>query len=169
MITRTTSRLVLRPLVLADALALHEGFSDPDTMRYWSRPPHTTFAETEAWVRASVEAGEAGRSIELAADHQGRFIGRVGFWQGNEVGFLFLRTTWGKGLAREAVGAAIDHAFSVRDWPDIQADVDPRNERCLRLLAALGFRTIGRAPRTYCIAGEWADSVYLTLPRPRVQ
>src|SRR5215212_10219568 len=95
-------RVSLRPVTLDDVPALHGGFSDPEVMRYWSTPPHATMAQTERWVTASIESAAARRSIEMAALHEGELVGRVGLWQGNEIGFLFLRSAWGKGLAREA-------------------------------------------------------------------
>jgi RimJ/RimL family protein N-acetyltransferase len=48
-----------------------------------------------------------------------------------------------------------------RNLDELVADVDPRNEACLRLLARLGFEESGRAERTYCIDGVWVDSVYM--------
>ncbi len=56
--------------------------------------------------------------------------------------------------------------FSVRQVPALTADVDPRNERSLGLLARLDFRETHRAARTYRIGEEWCDSVYLRLDRP---
>ena len=46
-----------------------------------------------------------------------------------------------------------------------EAAVDPRNHRCLALLTQLGFKETGRAERTFCIGGEWSDSVYLVLEK----
>lgn len=160
------ARVELRPLAIDDAEALYEGFSDPEVMRYWSTPPHTSLEQTEAWVRAAVESAASGQSIEMAVLHEGKLAGRVGFWRGDEVGFLFLRRAWGKAIAREAVARVIDHAFRNRDWSRVIADVDPLNERCLRMLAALGFRETGRAERTWCVGGQWVGSVYLELMRP---
>ena len=67
----------------------------------------------------------------------------------------------------EAMAAVVAHVFATRpDVDALTADVDPRNERSLRLLEKLGFERTGFAKRTFCLAGEWADSVYLTLKRP---
>ena len=44
--------------------------------------------------------------------------------------------------------------------------IDPNNLRSIALLQRLGFRQSGRAERTWCIGGEWADSVYFELARP---
>jgi RimJ/RimL family protein N-acetyltransferase len=54
------------------------------------------------------------------------------------------------------------------NWPveALTADVDPRNEGSLRLLAKLGFVETHRAARTWLVGEEWCDSVYLALGRP---
>jgi ribosomal-protein-alanine N-acetyltransferase len=160
-----TERLSLRPLRRDDAEALHRAFGDPEVMRYWSTLAHATLDRTRRWVDAAVLGAEQGGAIELAVVHGEETIGRVGFWRQEEIGFLFVRSAWGQGFAREAVGAGIEHAFAVKDWSEIRADVDPRNAGSLRLLERLGFERTGEAKRTYCIDGVWVDSVYLRLPR----
>jgi RimJ/RimL family protein N-acetyltransferase len=134
---------------------------DAEVMRYWSTPPHGTLDETARWVEANLSHG----GIELAVEDAGAVVGRVGFWKPEEIGFFFVRRAWGKGFAREAIGASVAFAFASTAWAEIRADVDPRNAGSLRVLEGLGFRRVGHAERTYCIAGEWADSVYLRLPR----
>jgi len=46
---------------------------------------------------------------------------------------------------------------STRGVTSIIADVDPRNERCLRLLEKLGFVQTGAAKHTVHVGDEWAD------------
>jgi ribosomal-protein-alanine N-acetyltransferase len=60
---------------------------------------------------------------------------------------------------REALGAAIDHAFGVLQLHRIEANYRPENERSGALLARLGFERIGYAPRYLFIDGEWRDHV----------
>ena len=43
-----TPRLILRPRRVDDADALFPSFADPDLMRYWSGPPHSSVDETRA-------------------------------------------------------------------------------------------------------------------------
>lgn len=148
---------------------MHAILSDPVAMRYWSTLPHHDIAQSEGWVADTIAAIEAGNCddffIELA-ESPGELIGKAGIWHGDEIGFLLHPRVWGKGYAREALQAVIRRAFEVRDLKQIHADVDPRNERCLRLLERLGFRETGRAERTFKIGDEWTDSVYLALAAP---
>ncbi|MBX3503345.1 MAG: GNAT family N-acetyltransferase [Alphaproteobacteria bacterium] len=161
-----TERLILRRVRASDAPAMHAILSDPAAMRYWSTLPHADLAQSEAWIEGTVASILAGRSDDFLVECDGAVIGKAGLWNGNEIGFLLAPSAWGKGYAREAVAAVIARGFAVNGHDEIRAEVDPRNEACLRLLTRLGFRETGRALRTWCIGGEWSDSVYLSLARP---
>jgi RimJ/RimL family protein N-acetyltransferase len=158
-----TPRLILRRLAAYDVPALHEMLCDQETMRYWSTLPHTEIAETEAWVRDSVEAQARGDAHDFAVLREGRLVGRTAFWMGNEIGFLFHRDVWGQGVAREATAALLRYGFETLEFTSVRADVDPQNLRSLNLLQRLGFRRTGYAERTFKIGENWVDSVYLEL------
>ena len=162
-----TDRLVLRRPRSDDVAAMHAILRDPLAMRYWSTLPHSTVAETEAWVTKTIDGNNSGECDDFFVERDGLLIGKAGLWNRNEIGFLFSPAVWGKGYAREALQAVIDRAFRERGHEEIRAEADPRNERCLRLLASLGFREIGRAERTWHIGDEWCDSVYFLLKKPR--
>lgn len=72
---------------------------------------------------------------------------------------------WGQGLAAEAVGAAVDHAFGTHDIDPLTADVDPENAASIRLLERLGFSRTGLAECTWNVGGVWKDSLYYALTR----
>jgi RimJ/RimL family protein N-acetyltransferase len=170
--TLRTERLVLRRARAEDLDALHAILSDPQAMRYWSTPPHVDIEETRAWLAATIAAGAAAQSDEFFITLEGRLIGKAGCWRIPDIGYILHPDHWGKGYAAEALRAVIDHLFAQRRLPRLTADVDPRNARSVRLLRRLGFRQTGRAERTFCVGGEWSDSVYFALtpedlpPRP---
>jgi RimJ/RimL family protein N-acetyltransferase len=158
-----TPRLLLRPMMAYDAPALHAMLSDAETMRYWSSLPHATLAESEEWVAQGVDTMVRGDGHDFVVLHDNRVIGRVAFWMGNELGFLFDRGIWGRGFAGEAVTALIDYGFAALRFTRVRADVDPRNARSLRLLERLGFQRTGFAAQTFKLGETWVDSVYLEL------
>jgi len=162
----TTPRLTLRPLAMSDAPLLHAWLSDPLVMRYWSTLPHSDIAQTEAWVQGSLDAMAKGEAQDFAVLFQGRVIGRVAFWQGDEIGFLFDPAIWGQGLASEALRAIAAYGFDTLGFEEIRADVDPDNAASLRVLERVGFKRTGFAEKTFEIGGKWFDSVYLSLTRP---
>jgi ribosomal-protein-alanine N-acetyltransferase len=163
--TVTSARLNLRRFRAEDVAVFHLILSDPQAMRYWSTPPHRDVAETEIWIAKTIAAVAAGEADDFIAEHQGRVIGKAGLWSGNELGMIFAPSCWGQGFASEAVRAIIARAFA-QGRPAITADVDPRNEKSLRLLTRLGFHETGRALRTLKVGEEWVDSVYLELKAP---
>lgn len=160
-----TGRLRLRRARAEDAEALHAVLGDPRAMRYWSTPPHARIEETREWLERMM-ASPPEISDDFVVEHEGLPIGKAGCWRLPEIGFILRPDHWGRGLAREALEAAIGHVFAAHPLPAIEADVDPRNQASLALLGRLGFSEVRRAKRTWKVGDEWCDSVYLALPRP---
>jgi len=159
-----TARLRLRRAEMDDLAAIHAVLSDAQAMRYWSTPPHATLEQSRVWL-ASMVAASPSESDDFLIEYEGRVIGKVGCWRMPEIGFILHSDFWGKGLAREAIGAAIEHILATLPVEAIIADVDPRNAASLRLLTRLGFVETGRAARTMQVGEEWCDSVYLARRR----
>ncbi len=160
-----TPRLRLRPARPGDLAALHVVLSDAQAMRYWSTPPHDNLQTTQAWLRGMISAPPQ-TSHDFIVEHQGMVIGKAGFYQLPEIGFILHPDYWGRGLAREALEAVIASAFANYPIPKIIADVDPRNTGSLAVLSRLGFTETGRAEKTFLLGDTWCDSVYLALERP---
>lgn len=160
-----TPRLLLRRARPDDLEAMHEVLSDAQAMRYWSSTRHETLEETREWLDSMITA-PPGESDDFVIEHQGRVIGKVGCWRLPEIGYILHPSCWGRGLATEALAAAVAHIFASHPIPAVETDVDPRNLRSLALLKKLGFEETGRAERTWHIGGEWCDSIYLALKRP---
>ena len=160
-----TARLKLRRAAAGDLDAFYEILSNPTAMRYWSTAPHENREQTQGWLDAMMADGPP-ESEDFVIEFEGRVIGKAGCWRVPEIGYILHPSCWGQGFAAEACTAVITHVFATTDAPAITADVDPRNEASLRLLARLGFAETGRAAATYEVAGEVSDSVYLALPRP---
>jgi [ribosomal protein S5]-alanine N-acetyltransferase len=163
-VTIRTERLVLRRARAADLEPLYAMMSDAETMRYWSTPPHGDVSRTREYLDGMI-AAPADASDDFVIERDGRMIGKLGAWRLPEVGYLIGRQHWGHGYATEAMAAFVAYAFAHRT-DHLTADVDPRNTASLALLARTGFRETGRAQRTWCVGGEWCDSVYLRLDRP---
>ena len=160
-----TPRLRLRRARADDLAAIHAILAHPQTMRFWSTPPHVDLDQTRAWL-ADMIAADPALSDDFVIERDGQVIGKAGCWRLPEVGYILHPDHWGQGLAREALTAAIAHVFENFPLPALEADVDPRNTRSLALLQRLGFLETGRGECTIQVAGEWCDSVYLSLSRP---
>lgn len=155
---------MLRPAAAADLEPMHAILSDPAAMAYWSTRPHATLDETRAWLDAMIDT-PAGEGEDFIVEHAGQVIGKAGLWRFPEVGYILAPAAWGQGFASEALRAVLARAFDVHGLAAVTADVDPRNERSLRLVEQLGFRETGRKARTTLVGDRWCDSVYLSLER----
>ena len=158
-----TSRLILRSARPDDLEGLHAVLSDARATRWWSTPPHETLEQTRIWLENMIANGPDHPDFVIELD--GRVIGKAGFYEMPDVGYILHPEVWGRGLAAEAVGAAIDHVFRTRDVEILTADVDPENAASIRLLERLGFARTGAAERTWHVGGQWKDSLYYSLSR----
>lgn len=154
--TLRTERLILRQIEPSDAESLHPTLSDPETMQWWSTGPHKSLAETQTYVARNSERGEGWRCWAITRDGGGA-MGWVVLIEKRaavqEVGYILDRRQWGQGLAREAVGRVIDHAFSTLALRRVFADTDPENGASIRLLEGLGFRREGH------LRAEWETHI----------
>ena len=157
-----TERLVLRRARMDDIAAFHEIFRDPEAMRYWSSLPHERIDQTRDWVGSMVDLDPA-KSDDFVITLEGAAIGKMGAYRLPDFGFILARDHWGKGLASEALSAFLAHRRAVDPGGRLIADVDPRNDRSLRLLKRHGFVETHRKARTWQIGEHWCDSVYLAL------
>ncbi|KAF9563562.1 acetyltransferase, GNAT family protein [Agrocybe pediades] len=174
-----TERLLLRAAESNDLDAFRKWFQDPESMNYWSTPPHTDIEQTKNFLANMIGSPQNG-VLDFVVCLQGSdpttptsstsmtVIGKAGLYDGQEIGFMFDRDYWGKGYAFEALDAIVKHYWAVKeDQPDavIKADVDPRNTKSLRLLHKLGFVEVGTAKNTFETHLGWCDSVYLEARR----
>jgi [ribosomal protein S5]-alanine N-acetyltransferase len=162
MVELRTERLRLRPARADDLMAVHAVLSDPRATAFWSTLPHRDLDQSKEWLD-SMLAIAADEGEDFIVEHEGQAIGKAGFHRFPEIGFILHPDQWGRGLAREALSAAIGRGFAVHRLDRIEADVDPRNQASLRLLTRLGFIERERKARTWQIGDQWCDSVYLHL------
>jgi len=166
-------RIVLRQLGAADVDALFEVFGDPAVTRFWSFPAFRSRDEA-ARLLADIDRLRADDELfqwGIARRDDDLVIGTVTLCRVDarhlraEVGFALASRAWGSGFASEAVNRLVEHAFEDRGLERLEADVDPRNERSLRLLERLGFVREGLLRERWRVAGEVQDSVMLGLLR----
>jgi RimJ/RimL family protein N-acetyltransferase len=131
----------LRALRLDDAPALFPAFADEANMRFWSQPPHKDIGETEADIRWWLETNPMTAWAILGSN--GAVAGRTGLMilrEGvGEFGVALRPDAAGKGLARGAIAAISDYAFTALGLHRLVADIDPDNVASRRLFEACGF------------------------------
>lgn len=164
----------LRALRQGDAEALFRIFGDATVCRYWSSPPLADLRAAEALQR-EIDEGFASRSlfqwgiVEVVND---RVVGTCTLASLSEaheraaIGFALAREAWGRGYVTEALPALLDFGFEVLGLHRIEADVDPRNERSIRLLERTGFMREGYQRERHLMQGERQDALLYGLLRP---
>jgi RimJ/RimL family protein N-acetyltransferase len=171
--TLGSARLALRWLRDEDTAEVFGVFRDPEVMRYWSTPPLTDAAAAAALIR-EVRSLFFSRTLfqwGIASRPGDAIIGSCTLFNLDrmhlraEIGFAVGRSHWGQGLASEAVEVLIAFAFETLKLHRLEADVDPRNERSLRLLERQGFQREGYLRERYHLNGELPDAVFLGLLR----
>ncbi len=159
--TLMTARLVLRPLSRADLPAMHGLLSDPESMKYWSHPPHTSLDQTEASMERALTEDGSGRAWAITTD--GRTCqgwatifavkDRIGW-----VGYILSPALRGNGHAEEAMRAVLDYGFEVWGLHRLAANIDPRNHASGGLLRRLGFTQEGLQRRDFVYDGNYLDT-----------
>jgi RimJ/RimL family protein N-acetyltransferase len=114
-----TSRLLLRRLTLSDTDNLYAILSDPEAMRFY--PQTYSREETEGWItRTLASYAQHGHGFYACIlKETGEFVGICGVLhqivddiEEKEVGYLFLRAFWRRGLATEAAAFWMNYAFT---------------------------------------------------------
>lgn len=143
--TISTPRLTLRMFRESDLDAYAAMSADPEVMRHIGAGG--PIDRDLAWRGMAAFVGHwALRGIGMWAIEEratGRLIGRAGFlhpegWPGCEVGWLLARDAWGRGLAFEAVSAAIAHGRAALGVGALISLIRPDNARSARLAERLG-------------------------------
>jgi ribosomal-protein-alanine N-acetyltransferase len=134
--TLTGARVHLRWLVAGDVSALHEVFSDPEVMRYWSRTPFTDAGHEEARaLLASIERAFTSQTLfqwGIARRADDRIVGTCTLAHVDasnrraELGYALGRAHWGHGLMGEALALLLSFAFGDLGLRRLEADVPGR-------------------------------------------
>ena len=161
-----TDRLIVRDFTMDDLPALWDIFRDGETMEHMAP---MTERETEEFLRSfCVERTPPG--AYAAQLRGGGLAGYVLFNQVDapgiyELGWVFRRDCWGRGLAREASQALLDYAFSALDAHKVIAQTED-TVRAAALLERLGMAREGvwrrHAPGR---DGTWKDIHWYGLLR----
>ena len=176
-----TARLVLRASDPAFAATVADFYRrNRDAHARWNPPMAEVVFSADGQtdrLAESAAAAAAGSGIGwwlfLPAAPE-RAIGQIHFsqiarraFQNAMLGYALDAECEGRGLMREALGAALADAFSPRILLHrVQANVRPENIRSLALLARLGFEREGLARDYLFIDGAWRDHAMTALRNP---
>lgn len=168
-------RLILRGLDERDVDALFELHADARVMRHWSFARWTRRADAVAHVERIARECAAlemyAWAATLAADD--RLVGTCTLFNVHRerrrgvVSYALMPALWGRGLARDMLGLALDHAFDGLGLERIEADIHADNQASCRLAERLGFVREGVLHERWNADGSPAETMLYTLSRTR--
>ena len=168
--TISTSRLLLRPIRVADAETIWPHVSDPEISLYMSWNPHRSIEETRTFIadveRRALEGGAF--TWAIVERESGRIIGLVSLiailrthralrYDKAELAYWIGRPYQGRGFATEACRAIIQYAFANLSLHKITVAHDLLNDASGKLISRLGFREIGIEREHFQKNGRWVD------------
>ncbi|MGK4009172.1 GNAT family protein [Sorangium sp. So ce1036] len=169
----STPRLRLRAIEPGDAERILRIQSDPEVTRYFGRAPFSALAEAEQRIAVVLEGVRENTSIRwgitLKESHE--LLGTAGFWRWNkphrwaEIGFELLPAFWNRGIMTEALRAMLSFGFDVMGLHRVEAQLDPENRACMRVLERLGFAREGLLRQNWWYDGKCTDTAVYGLLR----
>ena len=150
-IVTPTQQLVLRPHRAEDATFMVELNSDPDVTAHTPDGPlpgPDVAKEIIQSLRQQFIDRKIGRFI-VEEPKTKKPIGWCGLkWLEEtdeiDLGYRFLKETWGKGIATEAAHSCLNYGFNELHFSRITAKVLPQNIASIKVLKKLGMREIGK-------------------------
>jgi ribosomal-protein-alanine N-acetyltransferase len=144
-----TGRLVLRPFVPEDIDEVAAMYADPEVVRFIGDGTTATREESAEWLeRCLAHWREHGFGHWCVRRRENdAFVGRCGLqvqrFEGLEeieVGYVLVRSWWGRGFATEAAAATRDHGFQALGLGRLISLIQPANEASKRVATRIGMR-----------------------------
>jgi len=166
------SQFTLRPYRAGDEAAL---IHHADNRNVWRNladmfPHPYTMEAAEEWVRRNVSDPISHLSLAIAIEDE--VVGGIGvmakddvYVRTAEVGYWLSEAHWGRGIATEAVGLVVEHAFSDLGLARLEAGVFAWNPASARVLEKNGFTLEARLKNRIFKDGQLTDELlYARLP-----
>lgn len=138
-----TKRLIIRPIVEADASDVFEYAKNPNVGKLAGFKPHESIEETKSIIDTVLKID----SLAMVLKETNKVIGVItlskkldGIY---ELGYSLSEDYWHKGLMSETVKALVDYAFKNLKAYEIDAGCFMENYRSEKLLLNVGFKYMG--------------------------
>lgn len=142
-----TQRLRLRHFTPNDADELHRIYSNPELFKYMSNEKPLLWEQTRTVINSIIESWQHYNfGVWALVDKRNqKLIGHCGLkYLENtlevQIGYLLLKSYWGRGLGTEAASAVLKYGFEVANLPQIVAVAKPENIASRRVLEKVGLK-----------------------------
>jgi len=162
-----TSRLLLRPLELADAGQAQLLFPQWEVVRYlsarvpWPYPPDGAFTYYRDIVLPAMARNEEWHWTLRPKADPSRMIGSISLLRGEEInrGFWLAPQWWGQGLISWACEVVTDFWFRVLKMPRLRVPKAAVNEASRRISLKQGMRVVATEEREY-VSGRYPTEIW---------
>ena len=147
-----TDRLVLRPMVLADAETAFGWTGDPEVAKYVSWLPHHSIDDTIEWLKEiEWKQDDSGAILEsdnyiwgMVLKETDKLFGSCGLiWEEGcelfQVGYNILQSHWNRGYTTEAIRAVLSFASANFGIKKVAGGHAKKNLASAKVLEKLGF------------------------------
>ena len=144
-ITFETERMILRIPLVSDAQEIFDAYaSDPEVARFMLWRVNKTVSEVEGFLKRcqAVWEHESGFPYVIILKETGQLIGMFEIHPAGhriELGYVFARSQWGKGLASEVTRAVVAWGLAQAGIFRVQATCDTENGASARVLEKSGM------------------------------
>lgn len=168
-LTLTTTRLTLRPPKPDDAHERYKLGRDPEIILMFGYEVSDLGAYSIDMAKNWIEnLGQ--HPCAWVIEHEGLFIGELRFDAIDNhdrrarlaIG-IYAADKLGQGFGKEAMNAALQHAFTTMNLHRISLRVIDYNERAIRCYRSVGFVEEGRERETAFIKGKWRNDLIMGL------
>jgi RimJ/RimL family protein N-acetyltransferase len=170
----STKRLDLRRISDQDEEEIFFLRSDEEMLQFLDRDPAKSIDQARQWIRMINDGTDNNQYITwgMALKNDPKLIGTITFWNVQkehyraEIGYALHSKVQGKGLMQEAMTIVLDYGFNTMKLHSVEANVNPANERSIRLLEKNGFVREAYHRENYYYNGRFLDSVIYSLIDP---
>jgi len=166
-----SERLLFRKILLSDAEALYHIRSNDEVMRFMDIAKMESMSDSEKMIRSVEESFTNGTGINwgIVEKSSNTFIGYFGFWKiiyehcRAEIGYALHTDYWKKGYMTETLKTMITYGFTNMNLHSIEANVNPGNDNCIKLLEKAGFKKEAYFRENFLFNNTFYDSIIFSL------
>ena len=144
--TIEAERLWLRPPQTTDLDAFAAIYADPEVMRFIKDGTRTRL-QTEETLQTLMDTWQQDNvGVWMVIDKQTQhLLGLCGFFRQAELGYVFAKSAWGRGIATEAARACLRYGFEVAGYQTVGAGALRKNTASIHILLKLGMSSCPNA------------------------
>ena len=167
-----TNRLIMREMTLDDVEFYFRHFNNDKIVEGSCFPgPKTLEAAKEELELYCINPFKGNRGIRWGIVRKGddNLIGTCGYYDWNktacraEIGYDLDPAHWGQGIMTEALCAVLKYGFEKMGLNRVQAIIDSKNIRSMKLVHRLGFKKEGVLRQRSYFNGQFLDDVCFSL------